>query len=155
MSPDDLPIHTFDERRARRYRPNPAMTKTAILVELADPTATVEIRASFGETQRMSGSFYVVAEGDRSYGSGREEFERAHTRVGPNQYVREADVLAYRASEACRVETVLSDDTRESTVVARPGDWIVRQPRGEVLVIASDADVGFAERYDADHPLPV
>jgi hypothetical protein len=155
MTPDDLPIHTFEERRARRYRPNPELAKTAILVELADPTASVEILASFGEFQTLSGSFYVVAEGDGSYGSSREEFERAHTKVGPNQYVRAADVLAYRATEPCRVETVLSDATRETMVVARPGDWIVRQPRGEVLVIAEDAEVGFAQRYDVAHPLPV
>jgi hypothetical protein len=155
MTPDDLPLHTFEERKARRYRPNPELAKTAILVELTDPTASVEILASFGESQTLSGAFYIVAEGGGSYGSSREEFERSHTQVAPNQYVRAADVLAYRATEPCRVETVLSDATRETTVVARPGDWIVRQPRGEVLVIAEDAEVGFAQRYDVAHPLPV
>ena len=138
----DPACHTFRPDLADRYKPRATFTKTAILVKTVDPDATTTIQATFGQ-QTLRGSFYVVAEGDDSYGASRQEFERTHEQVGPNQWTKRESVLAYRATEPCQVETYVSD-THEATVLAKPGDWIVQQTTGEVMIIEAGA---FAERY--------
>lgn len=142
---DRPPVHRFDDSRARRYRPRDGFAKTAVIVEPADPRAQTVINTPFGE-QRLVGAFYVIAEGDASYGAARQEFEDSHTAVGENRWVKSAPVLAYRADEPCVVETVIGEH-RETTVTARSGDWIVRQRSGEVMVIGADE---FIERYTTD-----
>ncbi len=134
--------HTFQPELADRYEPRTTFTKTAILVELVDRDATTTIRATFGQ-QTLRGSFYVVAEGNSSYGASRHEFECTHHQVGPNQWTKRESVLAYRATERCQVETYVSD-AHEATVLAKPGDWIVQQSTGEVMIIVAPA---FNERY--------
>ena len=115
-----------------------------MLVRTVDPDAQTVIDTRFGR-QRLLGAFYAVAEGDASYGAARREFEATHRAVGPNRWVKCAPVLAYRTDEPCLVETVI-DGHVEGTVNARPGDWIVRQHTGEVMVIDDDS---FRERYVA------
>lgn len=137
--------HRFDEARARRYRPRDDFAKTAVLLSTADPLAETVIETPFGR-QRFIGSFYVVAADGASYGAARREFEATHRAVGPNRWVKRSPVLAYRTAEACLVETVIGDHV-EGQVNARPGDWIVRQHTGEVMVMDDDA---FAERYIAE-----
>ena len=137
--------HRFDDSRARRFLPRDGVEKTAVLVRTVDPDAQTVIDTRFGR-QHLLGAFYAVAEGDASYGATRREFEATHRAVGPNRWVKCAPVLAYRTDESCLVETVI-DGHVEGTVNARPGDWIVRQHPGEVMVIDDDA---FRERYVAE-----
>lgn len=135
-------MHRFDEARAQRFFPREGVEKIAVLVRTTDPNAETEIDTAFGR-QRLRGEFYAVADDDASYGAARSEFEATHRSVGPNRWVKSEPVLAYRAEEPCVVETVISDHL-EGTVQARPGDWIVRQQTGELMVIDDDE---FSERY--------
>jgi len=135
----------FDETRARSYRPRDDFEKVAVIVEPSDPAAQTVIRTPFGE-QRFTGAFYVVAEGDASYGASRDEFEETHTAVGANRWVKTAPVSAYCTDVACVVDTLVGGHV-EVTVTARPGDWIVRQSTGEVMVVRGDE---FEERYVID-----
>jgi hypothetical protein len=138
-------VHLFDDARARRFLPRDGVEKIAVLVRTTDPDAETEIDTTFGR-QRLRGAFYAVADGNASYGAARREFEATHRSIGPNRWVKSAPVLAYRAAEPHLVETVI-DDHVEGTVRARPGDWIVRQHTGEVMVIDDDA---FSMRYVAE-----
>jgi hypothetical protein len=136
------PEHVFDETAARRFEPRGDHEKTAVLVDIADDDALTVIRAPFGE-QTMRGPFYAVADGEGSYGASRKEFERNHERTSSTTWRKSTPVLAYRAEEACCVHTHVGD-VHETTVIARPGDWIVRQDSGEVMVVTPDA---FEDRY--------
>ena len=140
----ETPTQAFDANRARRFRPNAAFAKTAILVELADDEAATVLKAPFGE-QTLQGAFYLVAEGEGSYGAARAEFERIHEQIGPNQWAKRESVRGYQATERCMVETYVGA-VHEATVSAQPGDWIVQQATGEVMVITPGE---FAARYEA------
>lgn len=137
--------HRFDDSRARRFVPRDGVEKTAVLVRTVDPDAETVIETRFG-AQRLLGPFYAVAEGDTSYGAARREFEATHRAVGPSRWVKSAPVLAYRSDERCVVETVIEGHV-EGTVNTRPGDWIVQQHTGELMVID---DAAFRERYVAE-----
>jgi hypothetical protein len=139
---DERQRSPFDETRARSYRPRDGFDKVAVLVEPSDPEARTLIRTPFGE-QRFVGAFYVVADGDGSYGATRHEFELTHEEVGANRWTKTTPVLAYRTDAACVVDTVVGGQL-EVTVTAEPGDWIVRQSTGEVMVVRGDE---FEERY--------
>ena len=141
------PVHRFDRSRARAYRPNPAHSKTAILVDIADASVTTSINAPFG-VQRFRGPFYVVAEGAGSYGVAKREFDNSHVEVGQHRWAKSEPVLAYQAEQRSVVETYI-DDHRETSVVAEPGAWIVRQKSGEIMVIEPSE---FVARYVADDP---
>jgi len=143
--PDDRQGHQFDESRAGSYVPRGGFEKVAVLVEPSDPFAQALIRTPFGE-QCFTGAFYVVAEGDGSYGATREEFEQTHMAVGANRWVKTAPVSAYCTDVSCVVDTVVGGHV-EGTVTAQPGDWIVRQSTGEVMVVR---DTEFKERYVSD-----
>lgn len=143
---DAAPRHDFDAAKATSYRPKGEFVKTAILLALAYGANEVEVAASFG-VQRMHGDFYVVASGDGSYAASRAEFEQTHERVGANRWVKRAGIEAYRAVDRCEVETCLADGTSEVIVTAEPGDWIVRQATGEVMVVKPSA---FDARYVRD-----
>lgn len=143
MSGSGPPRHRFRADLAESYVPDPDFAKIAVLVTPTDPTHVIELRAPFGP-QRMRGAFYAVAEGEGSYGAAREEFEAHHQRVGPSRWIKRGRVEAYRALSRCIVHTVLSNGMDETTVEADQGDWIVRQPDGELTVL--DA-ASFAERY--------
>lgn len=141
--PTDLNVHEFDGDRASRFTPRPSFVKTAVLVVVVDPEAVTRIRTPFGE-QSMRGSFYVVAEGNGSYGAARAEFEASHVEVEPGRWIKSEPVVAYQVDEASAVVTELASG-RESVVEARPGDWVVRQNSGEAMTIRPDE---FNERYE-------
>lgn len=133
----------FDTGRATWFRPNPDMVKIAVLVDVIDPTATTVINAPFG-VQRLKGPFYAVVEDDQTYGAAQHEFEAVHASVGPNRWIKTESVQAYRAEAACTIRTLIGEH-EESRVDAAPGDWIVRQPTGEVNVLTAAA---FTKRFD-------
>ncbi|HSF84692.1 MAG TPA: hypothetical protein VLG28_03410 [Acidimicrobiia bacterium] len=60
--------------------------------------------------------------------------------------MKRSGVLAYRAEERCLIETHLADGLHEGSVVADPGNWIVRQLNGEVMVVKPHT---FELRYEA------
>ncbi len=134
----------FDTGRAKAFRPQDGFAKTAILLLPATP-APVAIQAPFGE-QQMQGPFYLVADEDGSYGAARQEFESTHRNIGPNRWLKIESVLAYQADERSKVTTTIGD-FKEVTVEARPGDWIVRQHTGEIMVVTPAA---FEARYVED-----
>jgi hypothetical protein len=138
----DRPLHEFDDARATDYVPAPGFVKTAILVDVADDRARTVIRTTFGQ-QTMSGAFYIVADDGASYGAARSEFEASHERTEPNRWRKTERVRAYQVGEQCTVETWIADGL-ESTVEARPGDWIVRQVTGELMALTPDV---FHARY--------
>jgi hypothetical protein len=117
----------------------------AVLVEPDDPATQTSVRASFGE-QRFLGAFYLVAGGDGLYGAARDEFEQTHEAVGANRWRKTTPVSAYQIDVSRAVDTLI-DGHLEVTVVAQPGDWIVRQSTGEVMVLRGGE---FAERYVVD-----
>jgi hypothetical protein len=140
----------FDVGRARTFRPKPEFVKTAVLVDPTDPDAITELSTPFG-MQRLQGSFYVVAEGEQSYGAAQREFETSHVWVGPNRWAKSEPVSAYRTDDACTIITTITNATDtstpdhiEATVEAEPGDWIVQQITGEVMVVRPEE---FAARY--------
>lgn len=137
----DSPEHQFDPDLATEFRPRPDFAKTAILVE---PVAeTTVLRTSFGE-QSLNGPFYVIADGTNSYGAAQREFEAGHELVGPDRWVKRSPIHAYRAGTRTTVHTRVADNV-ESSVVAMPGDWIVRQSTGEVMVVTP---AEFEARYE-------
>lgn len=138
-------MQRFDEARADRFRPRPSFAKTALLVEVAEPDDVTTIEAPFGR-QTFRGPFYVVADGDRTYGAARDEFEASHRRLDDGRWEKTASVLAYRTGDRCTVETRVGEQL-EATTTAEPGDWIVRQPGGEVMVVRPDE---FEARYVRD-----
>jgi hypothetical protein len=140
--PSGPPVHEFDPDRARHYLPKPTHVKTAILVDVPDDAIT-SISAPFGP-QQLRGPFYVVAEGSRSYGAAKAQFEAAHRSLGDHRWVKTRPVLAYRAGSDCTVRTEV-DGHAESVVVATATDWIVRQATGEVMVVGQE---DFEERYE-------
>lgn len=138
----DRPVHLFQVDRAHTYGPNPDFAKRAILVDVTDPHTETILNSPFGE-QSLIGPFYIVAEGSLSYGAAKAEFDAAHRSVGPNLWVKHEPILAYQVDSRCSVETYLGDH-KETTVEAEPGDWIVQQGTGEVMVVLPDE---FARRY--------
>jgi hypothetical protein len=140
----DRPPHEFDDARATDYVPAPGFVKTAILVDVVDDRATTIIRTTFGQ-QAMSGAFYIVDDDGASYGAARSEFEASHERTEPNRWRKTGRVRAYQVGEECTVATWISDRL-ESTVEARPGDWVVMQLTGELMALTPDA---FHARYVA------
>jgi hypothetical protein len=135
--------HEFDPDRAVEYEPVASYIKTAILVDVAATRSTTVLRTSFGEQQTMVGPFYIVAEGEASYGAARAEFERTHVRVDSCRWRKTDRVRAYQVDATCIVETRIGAG-RETVVAGNPGDWIVRQSTGEVMVITDEA---FHDRY--------
>ena len=77
----------------------------------------------------------------------RDDFAKA---VGPNRWVKRSPVLAYRTAEACLVECVIGDHV-EGRVTARPGDWIVRQYTGEMMVLDDDEAEKWIREYLDEH----
>jgi hypothetical protein len=112
------------------------------------------ILAQWGQEQHFVGTWVAVLDdaGNVIYGSAYAEWLEMHERVPGtrNTWRKTATVDAYQHRGAPgRVTTVLTDGTRETINVVRPGDWLVRQRHGEVQVIPDD---DFRRRYDAEHP---
>lgn len=125
----------------RTFKPNPDNAKTAVLC--TPVTFPVVIEATWGP-QTLNTPFYLVAEGDGSYGAAQFEFEHKHVCVGPNRWVADLSVQARPAVPGEIVNTVTTSGGAEATAVAVEGDWVVRQPTGEEQIVRGDV---FARSY--------
>ncbi len=94
------------------------------------------IKLETGGVQVFYGDFYVILQGSMvRYGSARLQWENMHTEFLPGLWVKTKVPLAYSTDRACRIVTLVEDDDgafREMGYDLAPGDWIVRQPGGEV-----------------------
>jgi len=133
----------FDANSAVAYGSRDTFERTAILALVIGEETETPITTSFGH-QVMRGAFYLVADGEGSYGAARAEFEHGHRRTGPTTWVKQAQVLAYRTPIPATIETRVNDHV-ESVVEATAGDWIIRQETGELMVLRPEA---FDERYE-------
>lgn len=153
-SAEGIPEVRFDESQARRIFPRPVL-KTAVLVPipLTEDGSTIPtfIEPEWGGIQVFYGSFYgIVIEGKIAYGSAKEQWEHMHTQVRSEHWVKTAIPAAYRADRPCRIVTLIPSDDgsiREANFILQHGDWIVRQPGGEVQHIKA---AKFAGIYFSD-----
>lgn len=134
-----IPEVRFNAALGRPIFPRPT-PKNAVLVSIPTAQDGAElptfIRPRWGGVQVFYGDYYaIVIEGRVAYGSAKEQWEAMHSAVRPGYWVKTAVPLAYMATEACRIVTLIpSDDggVREANHVLQPGDWIVSQPGGEL-----------------------
>lgn len=130
----------------KTYQANPEFGKTAILCRLL--SEKVDIEATWGP-ETLTTDFYLVAEGDKSYGAAVEEFERKHEQISPNRWrAKGCDMGSVQARRATAGEVIVTRPTSatadESTVTAEAGNWIVRQAAGDDHTMV---DAAFRERY--------
>ncbi len=145
VPPENLPEVTFDEGQARTIFPKPA-PKQAVLITIpltedGQELPTI-IKPLAGGLQVFYGSFYGLlnSDGDVRRGSARAQWENMHVKVGPGYWVKVTLPKAYQADQACRIVTLIpsaqgGDVVREHSDIVHPGDWIVRQPGGELQYI--------------------
>lgn len=136
-----IPEVRFDANRGIRIFPRP-IVKYAVLVHIPLTEDGAElpsfIRPEWGTVQIFYGSFYVVVDRDKgvaAYGSAKQQWEAMHSMIRPGYWVKTAVPLAYTATEPCRIVTLITNtqgEVREADYVLDAGDWIVRQPGGEV-----------------------
>lgn len=155
-------VPKFTTRNSKEYRPT-KLVKTARLVDTKPdgsplgPNDETTIVPEWGGEQKFRGPYMEVLGGDGkpAYGSALDEWNQNNERVpGTEQgWVKVTPVTAYQhKGEPRAVETVLKDGTKETKNVANDGDWIVRQPNGEVQVVK---DSEFRSRYESDAPQSV
>ncbi len=145
MSETETPVVTFDETRAVRIFPRPEL-KEAVYVSVAKLDNEFELntylRPEWGGVQQMMGDFYaIIKHGRVVYGSARLQWESMHYQISEDEWVKVGVPLAHPVTERCRVITlILQDDAtlKEASVELQPGDWIVRQPGGEVQHIMKE-----------------
>jgi hypothetical protein len=140
LDPPEVPEVQFDEYMAVPIFPRPVV-KHAVLVRIpiTDDGAEIPtfIKPEWGTVQVFYGDYYAIIGNDGSviYGSARIQWEQMHSLTSPGYWVKTAVPLAYQVSESCRIVTLIPSDDggiREASVNLQPGDWIVRQPGGEV-----------------------
>ncbi len=153
---ETAPVLTPDFTRktgAKEYRPT-KLVKHAVFEERPANEETV-IEPEWGGEQRFKGTWVRVVDpetGKTKYGSALDEWMENNEKVPgtDNGWVKVTPVTAYQHKGEPRVvETRLKDGTHETNKVANAGDWIVRQPNGEVQVVD---DAEFKSRYEADSP---
>lgn len=135
----DVPEVHFDESIAVPIFPRPLL-KMAVLVPIPHSEDGSEIptfiKPEWGGVQVFYGDYYgIVKHGAIVYGSAKNQWEAMHTRVTDELWVKTAVPHAYQATETCRITTLIpagKDEVREASFTLEPGDWIVRQPGGEV-----------------------
>lgn len=134
-----IPEVRFDFEQAAPVFPRPA-AKTAILIPIpltegGDQLPTF-IRPEWGGVQVFYGDYYgIVVDGEAVYGSAEDQWEAMHTQLEPGIWVKTGIPQAYQADAACRIVTLIPEEdgnVREASYVLSPGDWILRQPGGEV-----------------------
>ncbi|HUO61940.1 MAG TPA: hypothetical protein VMT96_00625 [Candidatus Bathyarchaeia archaeon] len=141
----DVPEVRFDPERAVRIFPRP-VAKHAVLVPIPLTESGSEIPtfilAEWGDLQVFYGSYYgIVQGGEVIYGSAKDQWENMHSPITPGYWVKTSVPRAYRATEPCRIVTMIpSDDDgiREANFVLKVDDLIVRQPGGEVQHIKAE-----------------
>lgn len=138
-----IPEVRFDESVAQPIFPRPVL-KHAVLVRipLTENGSEVPtfILAEWDDIQVFYGNYYGIIglkDGKAAiiYGSARDQWEAMHTLIVPGYWVKTAVPTAYQATEPCRIVTLIPADDgniREANFVLAPGDWVVRQPGGEV-----------------------
>lgn len=139
MSDNDLPVVKFDDNAALRIFPRPEL-KTADFVQTPRTQDGSElptvIQAEWGQPQMFLGDFYVIVrDGVVVYGSAAIQWRFMHTEMEPGRWVKTGIPLAYQATEHCTVVTLImgeDNSIREAKTVVNPGDWVVKQPGGEV-----------------------
>lgn len=133
-----VPEVRFDESIAQPIYPRPVL-KQAALVEIPKAEGGHELptclKVSWG-VQVFYGDYYLIISGGKSqYGSAYDQWRNMHTQVTPDYWVKTAIPTAYRATEPCRIVTLIPSEDggiRETSFTLEVGDWIVRQPGGEV-----------------------
>ena len=151
MSDQDIPEIQFDEKKAMAIFPRPEL-KQAALVPMphldTEGTLPTFIRPEWGGVQIFFGDYYaVIKNGIVIYGSAKEQWEAMHSVISPGYWVKTAIPTAYVATIPCRIVTLIPDEhgiVKEANFVLSPGDWIVRQPGGEVQHIKKEK---FAKLY--------
>ena len=136
----NLPIVRFDESIAERVFPRPELKRAAFvpIPEIEGVELQQLIVPEWGGVQQFLGSYYaIIIDGRVAYGSAREQWELMHVQVegSPGLWVKTGVPMAYEAMVPCRVITlILQEDSsvRETSVSLNPGDWVLRQPGGEV-----------------------
>ncbi|MCA9309372.1 hypothetical protein KC973_03275 [Candidatus Saccharibacteria bacterium] len=139
MSDHDVPQVVFDESSATRIFPRPELKNAALVtIPMAEGGHEIPtfISPEWGGVQVFYGSYYaIIVDGAVAYGSAREQWELMHTNMKPGWWVKTGVPTAYQATERCRIMTLIPTEdgnVREANYTLDPGDWIVRQPGGEV-----------------------
>jgi hypothetical protein len=136
---DEIPEVHFDVSRAQAIYPRPIL-KNAVLVRIPKTSDGYEIptfiRPEWDGIQVFYGNYYAIHKnGEVAYGSAKEQWIAMHSQVRPGLWVKTAIPYAYRATEVCRIITLIPSNDggiKEANTILQPGDWIVRQPGGEV-----------------------
>jgi hypothetical protein len=154
----NVPEVKFDPERAHRIFPRP-IAKHAVLIQIPQAkggdTLPTFIRPDWGGVQIFYGSYYgVIARGGVVYGSAKLQWEAMHALIKPGYWVKTTIPTAYRATEPCRIVTLIPTEdgtVREANYVLAAGDWIVRQPGGEVQHIKAGKynDIYFSDEEAA------
>lgn len=135
-------IVTFDEKLAQRFAP-----KAKVLAFLREGPG--EYNVSWGNgLQKMDEPHFVMIKlgddgrpfaGGAPYGCERGVFETTYERVADSVYRKIAFIDAHRAPAAGTLTTRLNGKDEVITEV-REGQWLVRNPKGEVYAVSSDAE---------------
>ena len=139
MEATDLPEVRFDLEMGAPIYPRP-VPKHAIRVPIPRTEDGSEIptfiKPEWGGVQVFYGDYYgIVVDGILVYGSAKEQWEAMHTHISPGYWVKTAVPMAYQATQPCRIVTIIPSEDggiREASNVVETGDWVVRQPGGEV-----------------------
>jgi len=144
MAKAELPEVVFDDARAVRLfpRPEPKMAVRIFIPRSESgeelPTA---IKPKAGGLQVFYGDFYGLVDevGDVRRGSAKDQWEVMHVKVDPLHWVKVLTPQGYVAAEPCKIVTRIlgqnGDIIPEHFDVVNPGDWIVKQPGGELQYI--------------------
>lgn len=154
-----VPEVQFDAEQAERIFPRPVL-KQAVLIPIPNAEGGDElpsyIRPEWGGLQVFFGDYYgIVHNGEVVYGSAKDQWELMHTQVEPDFWVKTAVPTAYQATEPCRIVTLIPSEFggfREANYVLKTGDWVVRQPGGEVQHVKAEkfGDIYFSHEEAAE-----
>lgn len=142
MSSESAGVTGFDEDRAIRIFPLPLEKHAALVhIPLTQDGSSIPtfIQPEWGGVQVFYGDYYaILRDGEVVYGSAKEQWEAMHTQLLPGVWVKTGVPVAYQATEPTKIVTLIPTEdgaigsVREAVFVVQPGDWIVRQPGGEI-----------------------
>ena len=124
----------------RTIYPRPEL-KQAVLVVIPEPATNADdllptfIQTGWGQVMTFFGSYYgVVVNGVIDYGSAKIQWENMHTLLDQTRglWVKTGIPQAYQIQRPSRLTTMTPGNPRETVYTFRPGDWLVRQPGGEL-----------------------
>ena len=152
MLPKDVPEVVFQEDNSSPIFPRP-VPKMAVCVRVPRTQGGSEIPIFIrpewarpgepGDIQVFYGDFYGIInpQGDIAYGSARIQWEAMHSRISAYYWVKTVVPMAYQATEVCKIVTLIPDDSgniKEAYYRLNVGDWVVRQPGGEVQHVKAE-----------------